>query len=135
IERTNTDHKIAVKNMKDATVIGDEERISQVLINFITNAIKYSPDDENVEIKVQKTKNGHIAVSVKDHGIGINKKDQKKIFERFYRVDGENQETYSGFGIGLYLCNEIIKRHNGSISVESKKGKGSVFTFALPCEK
>ncbi len=133
IERTNTHYKIDVVDLDNCSTVGDEERIAQVLINFITNAIKYSPSNQNVEVIIHKTENGDMAVSVKDHGIGIDKKDQKKIFERFYRVDGENQETYSGFGIGLYLCNEIIKRHNGSINVESKKGEGSVFTFVLPC--
>lgn len=135
IERTNPNCNINIQNSHSCEVIGDEERIAQVLINFITNAIKYSPSKQNVDVNVHKTKNGGMAVSVKDYGIGIAKKDQQKIFERFYRVDGQNQETYAGFGIGLYLCNEIIKRHNGVIEVKSEKGKGSEFTFILPCEE
>ncbi|HET8839577.1 MAG TPA: PAS domain S-box protein [Flavobacteriaceae bacterium] len=135
IERTNPNCKIIVKNSDACEVVGDEERIAQVLINFITNAIKYSPNKRNVDVNVHKTRNGGVAVSVRDYGIGIDKKDQKKIFERFYRVAGQNQETYAGFGIGLYLCNEIIKRHNGAINVKSKKDEGSEFTFVLPCEE
>jgi signal transduction histidine kinase len=103
-----------------------------VLINFITNAIKYSPDDQNIEIKVFQMKENMVSVSVKDHGIGIEKKDQQNIFRRFYRVSGKDEETFSGFGIGLYLAKEIIERHNGQVMVKSRKGKGSEFIFTLP---
>jgi len=71
-------------------------------------------------------------VSVKDYGIGINKTDQLKIFERFYRAGGMSEHTYAGFGIGLYIANEIMERHHGFISVDSEEGKGSTFTFTLP---
>ncbi|HSM63954.1 MAG TPA: HAMP domain-containing sensor histidine kinase, partial [Gillisia sp.] len=69
--------------------------------------------------------------SVRDYGIGIDKVDYKKIFKRFYRVSGKNEETYSGFGIGLFLAKDIIERHNGTVLVKSKKGKGSEFIFTL----
>jgi two-component system CheB/CheR fusion protein len=113
-------------------VNADKDRIGQVLINFITNAIKYSPDDKNIEIKVFQTDDNKVSVSVKDHGIGVEKKDQQNIFKQFYRVSGKNEETYAGFGIGLYLAKEIIERHNGHISMNSKKGEGSEFIFTLP---
>jgi signal transduction histidine kinase len=71
---------------------------------------------------------------VKDQGIGINKKSQERIFERFYRVEGKNEETYPGFGIGLFISSEIIRRHNGEIGVKSTPGKGSEFFFSLPIE-
>jgi signal transduction histidine kinase len=74
-------------------------------------------------------------VSVTDYGIGINKSEQQKIFERFYRVEGRNELTYPGFGIGLFIANEIIQRHNGTIRVESEKDKKTVFTFTLPLMK
>jgi signal transduction histidine kinase len=73
-------------------------------------------------------------IKVKDHGIGIDKKDQQKIFERFYRVEGKSEQTFPGFGIGLFIASEIIHRHHGTISVESQKGRGSVFTVTLPLE-
>jgi two-component system CheB/CheR fusion protein len=113
-------------------VNADRDRIGQVLINFITNAIKYSPDDQNIEIKVFQTNDTTVSVSVKDHGIGIEEQDQQNIFKRFYRVTGKNEETFSGFGIGLYLAKEIIERHDGQVSVKSKKGEGSTFIFTLP---
>ncbi|MGB4400614.1 MAG: ATP-binding protein [Daejeonella sp.] len=112
---------------------GDKDRIGQVIINFITNAIKYSPVDELIEVRVKQGENKQILFSVKDFGIGIEKKHQEKIFERFYRVEGKNENIFAGFGIGLFIANEIVKRHNGFIKLESKIGKGSVFTFVLPC--
>lgn len=125
---------IALEIESNCMISADRDRIGQVLINFITNAIKYSPEDKNIEIKIFQTTAKEVSVRVKDHGIGIDKKDQKNIFKRFYRVSGTNEETFSGFGIGLYLAKEIVERHNGSISVGSKKGEGSIFTFSLPVD-
>ncbi|MFL1894958.1 ATP-binding protein [Aquimarina sp. 2-A2] len=113
-------------------VLADRDRVGQVLINLITNAIKYAPKSQLIEIAIYKKDENYGAISVKDYGIGIPKKDLSKIFDRFYRVEGENEETFSGFGIGLFLVKEIIDRHGGTIDVESKKGKGSKFTFTLP---
>ena len=132
IEYSNMDAQILIKQKEHFRVNGDKDRLGQVLINFITNAIKYSPNDKNIEITVYKTGSGLGAVAVKDNGIGIAKEDQANIFKRFYRVSGTNEETYSGFGIGLYLSYEIIKRHGGTIEVNSKLGEGSEFIFILP---
>ena len=123
---------INLQTESNCMVNADRDRIGQVLINFVTNAIKYSPDDQNIKIKVFQTQADSVSVSVKDRGIGIDKKDQQNIFKRFYRVSGKNEETFSGFGIGLYLAQEIIERHNGQVKVKSKKGKGSEFIFTLP---
>ncbi|QED37976.1 PAS domain S-box protein [Antarcticibacterium arcticum] len=131
INYTNTQHKIEVHQDYKCNVLADKDRIGQVLINFITNAIKYSPDSQEIVVKVQKHKNNQVAVVVKDNGIGIDKKNHRNIFKRFYRIGGKSEDTYSGFGIGLYLANEIIQRHNGTITVKSKKGKGSDFCFIL----
>jgi len=128
-------HNIVIKADAEYTLCGDKDRISQVLSNLLTNAVKYSPDSNNIEVSVQKGGSGNVGVSVKDHGIGIDKKDQEKIFERFYRVEGWSEQTYPGFGIGLFIASQIIHRHNGSISVVSEKGKGSSFTFTLPVRK
>lgn len=109
----------------------DRERISQVIINLLTNAIKYSPVNKVVEVDARK-EGDYLAVSVTDYGIGINKAHFEKIFERFYRVTGDNKETFPGFGIGLFLVNEIVKKHNGSVSIKSEEGRGSTFTVFLP---
>lgn len=131
INYTNTQHKINVFHEFEGEVYADKDRIGQVLINFITNAIKYSPDDQYIEVRILKVNDNQVAVCVKDYGMGIEKKYHKNIFKRFYRIGVKSEETYSGFGIGLYLANEIIQRHDGVITVKSKKGKGSEFKFTL----
>ena len=135
IKYSSTEARVKIDHKEQLIVNGDRDRISQVLINLITNAIKYSPNDKNIEVKVFQEGDDKASVSVKDHGIGISPEDQKNIFKRFFRVTGKDEQTYSGLGIGLYLAKEILIRHNGEIRVESEKGKGSLFTFTLPLEK
>lgn len=124
-------HRIIVKGSVNKLIYGDEDRICQVLNNLITNAVKYSPKKDTVEIHITNTPD-NVLVSVRDFGIGIDKKHQKKIFERFYRVSGSVETTFPGLGIGLYISSEIIRRHGGKLYVESTKGKGSTFSFTLP---
>jgi signal transduction histidine kinase len=115
------------------TVYGDRERIGQVLTNLLTNAIKYSPQADKIVVRTTSD-NLQITFSVQDFGIGIPQDKQAHIFERFYRVTGDNQETYPGLGLGLYISSEIITRQNGRIWVESSVGKGSTFSFSLPAQ-
>jgi signal transduction histidine kinase len=131
IQSTNSSHKIIFTPGIETSLFADKDRISQVLINLIVNAIKYSPKADKVIISTQ-LQNDDIIVSVQDFGIGIDTDDHKKVFERFYRVQGKNEKTFPGFGIGLFIAKEIISNHNGKIWVESEKGKGSVFYFSLP---
>jgi PAS domain S-box-containing protein len=128
---TNTKHKIDLYHDCHGQVYGDKDRIGQVMINLLTNAIKYSPESDNIEVTIHKRPNA-IGFSVKDYGIGIDKGEQKRIFERFYRAKGKAEQTYPGFGIGLFIANEFIQKHGGQVWVESEKGKGSIFTFTLP---
>ena len=132
IMQTTTDRQtIQMKGTVAGNVVGDRDRISQVLINLISNAIKYSPNANKVVVHILE-KDGETIIGVQDFGIGIPQEFQDKIFDRFFRVSGESEKTYPGFGIGLYISSEIIKRHNGKLWVESKKGKGSTFYFSLP---
>ena len=131
INYTNTDYNITITEKFHGDIWADKDRIGQVLINLVTNAIKYSPVNQDIEVVISKKGKNKVAVSVIDSGMGIDKENQKKIFKRFYRIDFKNEDTYAGFGIGLYLANEIMKRHHGKISVESTKGEGSIFTFIL----
>lgn len=124
-------HTIVSKNNYEGSIFGDRDRISQVLLNLLTNAIKYSPDNSEIEISTTNDFDS-VTVSVKDQGIGIDKKQHLRIFERFYRVQGKSEQTYPGFGIGLFIANEIVVRHEGHMNVESEKGKGSTFSFTLP---
>ncbi|RYD70817.1 MAG: hypothetical protein EOP53_24725 [Sphingobacteriales bacterium] len=131
---TNPYHHIEFKAENNALVNADRNRIGQVLINFLTNAIKYSPESKFVSVEIKKEKD-NVVVTVEDKGIGIVKSDQEKIFERFYRVEGKNEKTFPGFGIGLFISAEIIKKHAGQIGVKSEQGVGSVFYFSLPLLK
>ncbi len=133
IQFTHREQVIHLAHEFNCTINGDKDRIEQVIINLVNNAMKYSENGESIDIRIYEAPNKHIAISVKDQGIGIDKKEQQKIFERFYRVGGTSEHTYPGFGIGLFIANEIVKRHNGFITIKSEKGKGSIFTFTIPC--
>jgi signal transduction histidine kinase len=134
IRFTNTNHIIKISQDFTGMVYGDKDRIEQVIINLINNAIKYSPDNTAVEVQLYLANENQVAISIKDYGIGIDEEHQQNIFNRFYRAAGQSEENYAGFGIGLFIAKEIIERHNGSITVESEKGNGSIFTFTLPLE-
>ena len=98
-------------------------------MNLISNAVKYSPDRKEI-IVCGERKDDRVVVSVTDFGIGLTEDDQKKVFERFYRV---NTNTFSpGLGMGLYISSEIIKEHNGKIEIKSKPRQGATFSFSLP---
>lgn len=86
----------------------------------------------DVKLTNHQAKPKSVSVSVMDYGIGIDQSAHKKIFDRFYRVEGKNEDTYPGFGIGLFLSRDVIQKHDGDIIVSSEKGKGFVFTFTLP---
>ncbi|MEO9004807.1 MAG: PAS domain S-box protein [Ginsengibacter sp.] len=131
VRQINPEFEITVISKEEVMVFADRDRIGQVLINFLTNAIKYSPNSKTIQITCS-VKDKKLIVAVKDFGIGISKKDQERVFERFYRVEGTNESTFPGFGIGLFIASEIIRRHEGKITVKSEYGKGSVFSFELP---
>jgi PAS domain S-box-containing protein len=133
VTQIRSDFEILFSKGKDLLINADRDRIGQVLTNFLTNAIKYSPDSNVVEVST-KVESGNITVSVKDNGIGIGKQDQGRIFERFFRVQGKNEKNFPGFGIGLFIASEIVHRHHGKIGVNSKPGKGSVFYFSIPVD-
>ena len=134
VEHTQPDYEIIYSSGNESMIFADQGRIAQVLINFLTNAIKYSPYSKSVSIHKTIT-DGFVTVSVQDTGIGISKADQAKIFQRFYRVEGQDEKTFPGFGIGLFIASEIVQRHEGKIWVESETGKGSKFYFSLPLNK
>jgi two-component system phosphate regulon sensor histidine kinase PhoR len=111
-------------------VLGNEERLEQVFMNLINNAVKYSPENRNIIVRAEEDGVSAI-VSVTDFGVGMSEQEQKLVFERFYRVNGNNYLT-PGLGMGLYIASEIIKEHNGEMKVKSKLNQGSVFSFSLP---
>lgn len=114
----------------DRLILGDELRIEQVLVNFMTNAIKYGPDSDRIIIHTEKNEE-EVKVSVQDFGIGVPEKNQPPIFDKFYRVE-ETSVRFQGLGLGLYICAEIIKQHHGKYGLTSKLGEGAIFYFTLP---
>ncbi len=124
-------HTIVLQRCLALTVKADRDKIGQVINNFLSNAIKYSPKGGNIEVCCEE-KNGKAQISIKDEGAGIKPQDQKRLFDRYYRIETAHTQTISGFGLGLYLSAEIIQRHNGKVWVESEIGRGSTFYFSLP---
>jgi len=122
--------KIKITGDLELKVVGDPTRIEQVIINFINNAFKYAPNTEEIRVSIFKQDNV-VRLEVHDDGPGIAAEKLPYLFDRYYRVDDSGLQ-YSGLGLGLYICAEIIKKHNGEIGAESELGKGSTFWFTLP---
>lgn len=123
-------HQIKVVGASGIEVFADENQLIQVMNNLLNNAIKYAPNSKEILVSISRVSN-YVKVSVKDYGLGINAEDQKRVFERFFRVS-DIQLRFAGMGIGLYVCEQIIKDHGGSLWVESEKGHGSTFSFTIP---
>jgi signal transduction histidine kinase/CHASE1-domain containing sensor protein len=130
---TASTHAITFASTVLTKVYGDKDRLEQVLINLIGNAVKYSPPGSEVMIRTNRVANT-IQTFVTDFGIGIPPHEYDRIFERFYRVQEIETQTFSGLGLGLYISAQIIKRLGGTISLESKPGKGTTFCFTIPIE-
>ncbi|CAN5158572.1 hypothetical protein BH09PAT2_BH09PAT2_07250 [soil metagenome] len=131
---TVSSHVVTQKGLAKAIVFADRERINQVLINLISNAIKYSPDDDKILVNLTKSVD-EITVSIQDFGMGIPKEEQSRIYERFFRAKGKKEGKIPGLGLGLFISAEIVKQHGGKLWVDSTEGKGSTFYFTLPVDK
>jgi signal transduction histidine kinase len=127
----STEHDLIKIGKSSKAVYADKDKIEQVLINFVTNAIKYSPKADKVEISIVEQENG-MQVSVKDFGIGIAPENLSRVKERFFRVQDELSTQTQGLGLGLHIANEILLDHGGEMKIESSYGKGSTFSFFLP---
>lgn len=124
-------HTITFAPCVPIPVYADRDKIGHVISNLLSNAIKYSPKRRDIEVKCELI--DHCAqVSVKDEGMGIKSQFIDRLFEPYFRVETHHTQHISGFGIGLYISAEIIKRHGGKIWVNSESGKGSTFFFSLP---
>jgi signal transduction histidine kinase len=112
-------------------VEGDRDKVRQVLVNLVENAIKYSPDGGRIQVGVESQEE-NVLFLVRDEGLGIPSDEQSRVFEKFYRVDPQMTRGVGGTGLGLYICNELVGRMGGHIWLESKDGEGSTFLFELP---
>jgi PAS domain S-box-containing protein len=133
VQATTQTHHLLLTGLADVEITADFGRLEQVLLNLLSNAVKYSPDGNKVMVHTTILPD-YVKVSITDTGVGIHERDHKRIFERFYRAD-QISEKFPGVGIGLYVSNEIIKEHKGTLWVESQEGKGSVFSFTIPINR
>lgn len=134
LQQGNTQHQISVEGSAPGTIIGDRERLRQVISNLLINAMKYSPHAERIVIRLTSAP-GLLTLSVQDFGVGIPKAQQERIFERYYRVSPKQADTAPGLGLGLYLAQHIVKHYGGKLWVESMEGQGSTFSFSLPTQR
>jgi signal transduction histidine kinase len=114
-----------------APLAGDRDKLRQVLINLLDNAVKYSPDGGRIELRVERSQSG-IRFAVSDEGLGIPQGEQQRIFGKFYRLDPQLTRGVGGTGLGLYICRELVRRMEGRLSVVSTEGQGSTFVIELP---
>lgn len=133
LQQTTTRHQLIVSSTLEAReMMVDRERIEQVLVNLIGNAIKYSPQGGEITLHLWEQTGEELVISIQDEGIGIPVYQQGQIFGRFMRADNAHALSIHGTGLGLYLCRELIEQHGGRIWFQSTEGKGSTFFFTLP---
>ena len=133
LQQTSVQRQINIEGSAPGVIVGDRGRLGQVVINLLTNSMKYSPQAEQIIVHLTSTTKD-LTVSVQDFGIGIPTSEQQKIFQRFYRVAGEHKQAGSGLGVGLFIAHQIIEHHKGKLWVDSTEGQGSTFSFSLPWE-
>jgi signal transduction histidine kinase len=128
---------LSMPTLENAIVMGDRTRLRQLLLNLVTNAIKYTPRGGRVELAVTRRPNDEISISVRDTGIGISATDLAHVFDRFWRADRARSRASErgGFGLGLSISQWIVQAHGGTITVASRLGRGSIFTVVLPTAK
>lgn len=134
VQRTTDEVHIQIQGNVSKLVSGDRDRTGQVLMNLLTNALKYAPHAKEVILSLSAAK-GFAHIQVTDFGIGIPEDKLRRVFSRFYRVEGPGNESSAGLGLGLYISSTIVKRQGGKIWVESTVGKGSQFHFTIPLKK
>lgn len=128
--RLEDKHQLIVKGNESLEIHADEHRIEQVVVNLVNNAVKYAKDSREIHILTESS-DDHVKISVQDFGEGISESVIPHLFDRYYRADHIGT-SYSGLGLGLYICSEIIRKHSGKIGVNSKIGEGSTFWFTIP---
>lgn len=131
IQATTSKHRIEVVGCVERPIVGDRERLGQVLTNLLTNAVKFSPQANRVIVRLAEE--GDAAVlEVEDFGIGIADEHLSQVFDRFYRVNSADEKTFPGLGLGLYIASEIVRRHGGALQATSQAGRGSRFRCVIP---
>lgn len=131
VQQTAERRRIVLEGATDQIIHGDKDRIGQAIVNLLTNAVKYSPQADTIQVTAA-TDGERVTLSVQDFGPGISADQLPHVFERFYRAPEKQNGAVPGLGLGLYIASEIIQRHGGTIGVESAIGQGATFSFSLP---
>jgi signal transduction histidine kinase len=126
-------HRVIVEgnDQPELHVLADQDRLSEIVGNLLSNAVKYSPGGGAVRVSID-CRDGYGCVAVHDEGLGIPPEHQERLFTRFHRVDTPDRVAIRGTGLGLYIANQLVALHGGTMSVASEVGRGSTFTFTLP---
>ncbi len=133
VEAAAHSHKLSLESDQLPEIVADKERIEQVIINVVSNAIKYTPDGGEIKLKA-RADGEFVEIAISDNGIGIPSEDLPHLFERFYRVEKSRTSETGGTGLGLAIAKEIVDAHGGSISISSELGSGTTVTIRLPLE-
>ncbi|MET3981815.1 signal transduction histidine kinase [Mucilaginibacter sp. UYP25] len=131
VQFIHPDYQLVFRHASEILLYADRDRIGQVIENLLTNAIKYSAKKDRIIITCKNIED-QVQISVKDNGIGLRDGELTKVFDKYYRIENVLENAIPGYGIGLYLCKQIIDEHNGRIWVESGGNSGSTFYFTLP---
>ena len=132
ISATQPRRSIVLSSVEQIMISADRNKLGQVISNLLSNAVKYSSEGTTIYLNCEKHSD-MVQLSVKDEGMGVSPEEQVRLFDRYYRIQNGETKRITGFGIGLYLCAEIVQRHSGKIWLESQPGKGSTFYFSVPC--
>jgi signal transduction histidine kinase len=124
---------IDVEDSGPLQATADAEALSRAVRNLLENAVKYSTDDRRVQVALNRS-NGHVRISVHDHGLGIPEGERRRIFHKFQRGEDARTRGIKGTGIGLAMVAEIVKAHDGHVELDSRVGAGSTFTIVLPAK-
>ena len=128
-------HMIRIETEPDLPpMVGDRERIEQVVVNILSNAVKYTPSGGRIRLAAKRAGANHVRITVEDNGVGIPADDVPRLFERFYRVDKARSRAAGGTGLGLAIAKEIVEQHEGKIALTSEYGKGTTVTITLPTD-
>jgi two-component system sensor histidine kinase SenX3 len=125
--------RIRLEMGEEALLAGDRELMEYAVYNLLTNAVKYSPAETEVSVRVSRD-DGHVRISVQDQGMGMDRRELKQVFRKFYRTRGAEASGEAGTGIGLAIVEQIVTLHGGKIEVASQPGRGSCFTLVLPAQ-
>jgi predicted ATPase/signal transduction histidine kinase len=130
--KASPQHRVRIEGSRPVTVEGDRQLLEQVLMHLIDNAMRYSPGGSEIDVSLDVVQERELIVSIRDHGVGIPREKQGRIFECFYRAHTDTPYDFGGMGTGLYICRAIVRRHKGRTWFKSEEGRGSTFCFCLP---